>query len=263
MKFESTEWAWITGASSGIGASTARAFAKQGVGVVLTARREHILSALANDIVGAGGRAISIAADISNPLLIGEAIKKIETQIARLDIVVPCAGNELLLPFELCEAHKWHQLLNTHVVGAFETVRAALPLLKASGSREQGQGRVIFVSSIAALTGNAGNLCYAACKAAVLGGMRSLAIELSPHNVRVNAVTAGLVKTPMQERMFARIPQARQKNLIEGQPLGLGHPDDVAAAIAFLASNESRWTTGSTFAVDGGASGASSSYRHG
>jgi 3-oxoacyl-[acyl-carrier protein] reductase len=230
---------------------------------VLSARREGLLSALADEIAQAGGRAISIAADITDPSSISEAIRKIETQTGRLDIVVPCAGNEMLLPFELCSANKWHQLLNTHVVGAFETVRAALPFLKASGARAQGQGRVIFISSIAALSGNAGNLCYAACKAAVLGGMRCLAIELSPFNVRVNAVTAGLVKTPMQERMFARLPQVRQRDLIEGQPLGLGHPDDVAAAITFLASNECRWTTGSNFVVDGGASSASSSYRRG
>jgi NAD(P)-dependent dehydrogenase (short-subunit alcohol dehydrogenase family) len=253
-RFGADEWVWVSGASSGIGRAIARQLAREGVGVVLSARREEVLTELADEITGAGGRALAMPCDVSDGAALKDAVGIITQRIGRIDGVVPCAGIELLAPFKLMKPEKWSAMLNLHVIGAFEMARASLTLLKASGKRENEQGRVVFVASTAALRGWPSQSVYASCKAAVLGGMRSLAVELAPHSIRVNAVSPGLVKTDMQARMFNRIPEEQQGKLEAAHPLGLGAPEDVANAVTFLLSRESRWITGQGMVVDGGLS---------
>lgn len=253
-RFHPGEWAWVSGATSGIGRAVALRLARERVGVFLSARTAGALEDLAREITEMGGQAVALPLDVAQAAAIKDAAKEIKERAGRLDIVVPCAGVELMLPFQMASPEKWQGLWSVNVLGAFEMVRAILPQLKASGAREGGQGRVVFVSSVAGVRGWPAQTAYSACKAAVLGGMRSLAAELAPLGVRANAVACGFVETDMQRRLFARMPEESQIAMVAQHPLGLGKPDDVASAIAFLASNEAQWITGQTLVLDGGLS---------
>lgn len=253
-RFLPGEWAWVSGASSGIGRAVALRFAREGVGVFLSARTATALEDLVREIAATGGQAVALPLDVAQPAAIQDAAAQIQERAARLDIVALCAGVELMLPFQMVSPEKWQRLWSVNVLGAFEMVRAALPQLKASGRREDGQGRIVFVSSVAGVRGWPGQTAYSASKAAVLGGMRSLAAELAPMRVRANAVACSFVETDMQKRLFARMPEASRAAMVAQHPFGLGKPDDVASAIAFLASNEAQWITGQTLVLDGGLS---------
>jgi len=248
-RFSAGEVAWITGASSGIGLDLARRLAAEGVAVALSARRSGELDAAAASIREQGGQAHSLVADVADPDSVKSAAKWLKSELGRCDMVAPFAGNDLLMPLDGMSAKRWAQVLDVHVVGAMETVRAALALL-----RKAQPGRVVFLSSVAALKGWPAQSAYAAAKGAQLAAMRSLAAELAPAGVRVNAVAAGMVRTPMQERMFARMPDDKRAALEQAHPLGLGEPADISAAAAFLLSGEARWITGACLNVDGGLS---------
>ncbi len=246
------EWAWISGASSGIGEAIALHLAGLGVGVVISARSQDKLNAVAEAIQARGGKAIPLPLDITDFAAVKQAEHKIKADVGRLDVLIPCAGRELMLPFNISSPEKWLKLWEVQVLGAFEMVRTALPMLTDSGARNGGQGRVVFISSTVALRGWPSLSVYSACKAGILGGMRSLAAELAPKGIRVNAVTPGMVHTDMQKRMFARMPKDNQDAIESAHLLGMGEPADVAAAVAFLASYESKWITGESLVVDGG-----------
>jgi NAD(P)-dependent dehydrogenase (short-subunit alcohol dehydrogenase family) len=251
-RFEAGEAAWVTGASSGVGLALARKLAAEGVTVALTARRQAELDAAAEAIREAGGSALAIAADVADPESLKAAARRVAKEAGRCDMVAPLAGAELLMPLDGMSAKRWSSILDVHVTGAFETIRGALPLLRKSGARPGGQARVVLLSSVAAIKGWPGQSAYAAAKGAQLAAMRSLAAELAPAGIRVNAAAAGLVRTPMFERMVARMPDEKRAEIEQAHPLGFGEPEAVADALLFLLSSESRWITGACLAVDGG-----------
>jgi NAD(P)-dependent dehydrogenase (short-subunit alcohol dehydrogenase family) len=251
-RFEAGEVAWITGASSGIGFALASRLAAENVTVAMTARRLPELERAVAAIRSAGGAALAAPADVADPASLALAAQVIAKELGRCDIVAPFAGAEYLMPLAGMSAKRWEDVLKVHITGAFETVRSVLRLLELSGARAGMQGRVALLSSTAALKGWPGQSAYAAAKGGQIAGMRSLAAELAPKRIRVNAVAAGIVRTPLQQRLFARMPPEKQREIEQAHALGLGDAESVADAAAFLLSNESRWITGTCLNVDGG-----------
>jgi 3-oxoacyl-[acyl-carrier protein] reductase len=235
--------ALVTGASRGIGRAIAGRLAVQGAVVAAAARGAHAEEAAA-EIVAAGGRAEAVTVDVTDPAAVDAAVAGVVARHGRLDILVNNAGiarDQLLLRMKRDE---WDAVLATNLTAAFLITQAALkPMLK------QKRGRVIAISSIVGQMGNAGQANYAASKAGLIGFCKSLAREVASRNITVNVVAPGLIATDMTRALTGDVQQDWSGKI----PLGrLGTPEDVAAAVCFLASDEASYITGHVLAVNGG-----------
>lgn len=240
--------AWVTGASGGIGAAVARRLAAEGASVGLTARREAECAERAAEIEAEGGRALSLPADVTDPAALRQVVKALQEGFGRLDVVVAGAGVELVKPFTTLREADWQRVLQVNLVGAANTIQAAMPLLARQG------GSVVIVSSLAGVTGATLSSAYAAAKGGALALARSLAKELAPRRIRVNALAPGMVRTEMFDRITHRWSEEDVAAMERAHPLGFGEPEDVAGAAAFLAGDDAKWVTGATLVVDGGLS---------
>ncbi|MFL6194414.1 MAG: 3-oxoacyl-[acyl-carrier-protein] reductase [Thermoanaerobaculia bacterium] len=236
--------ALVTGASQGIGESIARLLAQQGARVVLAARNEEKLGALAAAIEAAGGRALPLALDVSRPETFGERLKGLPEDFASIDILVNNAGitaDNLLARMSL---EDWERVLRTNLTGAFALTKEVV-----RGMMKRRWGRLINISSVVGLMGNAGQANYAASKAGLIGFSKSLARELGSRNITVNVVAPGYIETAMTEKL----PEASREELTGAIALKrLGRPEDIAWAVLFLASEEGGYVTGETLNVSGG-----------
>ncbi|HEX9667912.1 MAG TPA: 3-oxoacyl-[acyl-carrier-protein] reductase [Thermoanaerobaculia bacterium] len=236
--------ALVTGASQGIGEAVARRLAEQGARVVLAARNEEKLRGVAAEIEAAGGRALPFALDVADPAAAAERLKALPEEFAAVDVLVNNAGitaDNLLARMSL---EDWERVLRTNLTGAYVLTKELL-----RGMMRRRWGRIVSVSSVVGLMGNAGQANYAASKAGLIGFSKSLARELGSRNITVNVVAPGYVETAMT----AALPEASRDELTAGIALKrLGTPDDVAWAVAYLASEEAGYVTGHVLNVSGG-----------
>lgn len=235
--------ALVTGASRGIGRAIAVTLAARGAVVVAAARGDNA-AGTARDIAAAGGRAESVGLDVTDAASVERAMADLLGRHGRLDVLVNNAGitrDQLLLRMK---REDWDAVIQTNLTAAFTCAQAALkPMIKQRG------GRIINITSVVGQSGNAGQANYAASKAGLIGFTKALALEVASRSVTVNAVAPGLIDTDMtraispgaHEDWASRIPLKR-----------LGTPEDVAFAVAFLASDEAAYITGHVLAVNGG-----------
>jgi 3-oxoacyl-[acyl-carrier protein] reductase len=236
--------ALVTGASRGIGRACALALAASGARVAVAARNVEQLESLAGEIRAKSGDVFVAPMDLGAPESIKEAIAKIAKDFGSIAILVNNAGITKDGLAMRMKQPDWDVVIATNLTGAFVAIQQALPAMM----RER-WGRIINISSLVGEMGNAGQANYAASKAGLIGLTKSIAQEMGSRNITVNAVAPGYVETDMtqglseelKEKMIANIPLKR-----------IGRPDDVAAAVRFLASEEAGYITGHVLSVNGG-----------
>jgi NAD(P)-dependent dehydrogenase (short-subunit alcohol dehydrogenase family) len=230
--------ALITGSSDrGIGGDTAQRLASEGCAVALVSRRrpERLLKRLARH----HARFIHTAGDVTNTDDLTRMVDDCLQQFGKIDVLVNNAGVEVAETLDQFQESEWRQLIEVNLNGAIALTQRALPHL-ASG------GAIVNVASALALGGCNGFSVYSASKAGMIGFTQSLAWELAPRGIRVVAVAPGLVHTPMVHKHAEHLTPEVWKQIEACHPLGMGRPHDVAAAVAFLASDDARWITGIT-----------------
>ena len=236
--------ALVTGASQGIGEAIARRLADQGARVVLAARSEDKLKRMAAEIDAGGGCARPLVLDVSQPETFAERLKSLPEDFAAVDILVNNAGitaDNLLARMSL---EDWERVLRTNLTGAFALTKEVI-----RGMMRRRWGRIVNVSSVVGMMGNAGQANYAAAKAGLIGFTKSLARELGSRNITANVVAPGYIQTAMTDKL----PEKAREELTGSIALQrLGTVDDVAAAVLFLASEEAGYITGHALNVSGG-----------
>ena len=236
--------ALVTGASRGIGCSIAKTLAQNGAHVVCVSRNVSDVQSVADEITAAGGTAAAVACDISDSDNVTKLVKETVGTHNHLDILVNNAGvtrDNLLMRMS---EDDWNTVLNINLKAAFIAIKAA-----ARTMIKQRKGRIINISSVVGLMGNAGQVNYAASKAGLIGLTKSTARELAPRGITANCIAPGYVATDMTNELGDEV----QQSLNEKIPLGrIGQVEDIAYAVAFLASDEAEYITGQTLTVDGG-----------
>lgn len=236
----------VTGASSGIGRAVAQFFSAQGSRVIIAGRSIARLKDTLTTLTGEGHSYVSGDLSVTDELkfMMDDVFEK----AGALDAIVHCAGIQKTLPLQALKETDFDELFNVNVKSA----QFIAKFLRRKGRYNKGGTSLIFITSVAANCGEPAISTYSASKAALIGLCKSLSSELSRNNIRVNCIAPGHVETEMALEFSKQLTTEQHTIIAEKHPLGLGKPEDVAHAAAFLSSDLSRWVTGTTLFVDGG-----------
>lgn len=235
----------ITGGARGIGRATTIELAQAGARVLINYQRSAgAAEALAAEIVAAGGDAFAYQADVADEQAVTGMVQAVLDRWGRIDILVNNAGITADAPLARLRPEQWQHVIDTDLTSVFLCCRAVIPTMQRAG-----YGRIVSVSSLAALAGNVGQTNYAAAKAGIIGLSRSLAREVARDGITVNVVAPGYVETDMVET----VPEALRAWALQAIAIGrFGRPEEVAAAIRFLVSPRASYITGHVLTIDGG-----------
>lgn len=237
----------VTGASKGIGAGIAKRLAAEGASVVVNyATSEEDANRTVDAIVQAGGNAIAIGGSVASEDDLARLFDQVRTAFGHIDVLVNNAGVYAMAPIEGVSVADFHRQFDTNVLGLLLATKAAVPLFPATG------GSVVNISSVVSTLAPAGGAIYSATKGAVDTITKTLAKELAPRKIRVNSVNPGMVVTE-GAKTAGFVGSPFEDWAVANSPLGrIGQPEDIAAAAAFLASDDASWITGETLRVAGG-----------
>lgn len=235
----------VTGAASGIGRVTCRVLSAMGANLILADIDENGLRET-QERCKPSDKILNI--DLSRHEQIKNEVLDATKDFGKLNGFVHLAGRSYISPLKSISAEKSREIYNLNTYAAIELAKIFIHRQVYDGAR----GSIVFISSVYGLVGSAANVGYAMSKAALHGITKSLAIELAPKNIRVNCIAPGFVKTPMMGTVKNMFNDEYTEQLQKLHPLGLGEPEDVSNAIAFLLSDAARWITGSVMSVDGG-----------
>jgi 3-oxoacyl-[acyl-carrier protein] reductase len=233
--------ALVTGATGGLGGSIARALHKQGATVAISGTRKEVLDALADELKE---RVHVLPCDLSNKDQVEALVPQAEAAMEKLDILVANAGVTKDNLFVQLRDEDWETVININLTATFRLSRAAMKTMM-----RRRHGRIIGITSVVGVTGNPGQGNYTAAKAGMIGMMKSIAKEYAKRGVTANCVAPGFIATPMTDKLNDKQREAIMTMVPANR---LGTPDDIAAAVVYLASDEAAYVTGQTLHVNGG-----------
>jgi NAD(P)-dependent dehydrogenase (short-subunit alcohol dehydrogenase family) len=240
--------AFVSGAGTGIGQAAAIAFASAGASVALIGRTSRSLTDTLRLIEGSGGRGVAIECDVSKEEDVIRAISETTEKLGRLDFAFNNAGVEqpATAAADLSSA-EWHRQIGINLDGVFYAMKHQIAWMAAHGG-----GAIVNTSSGAGMKGFAGQAGYCAAKFGVIGLTKAAALDCAAQNIRVNAVSPGIISTPMMDRFTGGTEEGR-RGAIAQEPIGrAGHPDEIAGTVLWLCSDLAAFTVGAAFVVDGG-----------
>ena len=242
--------AWISGATSGIGAETARLFAEEGANVAIVGRRFALAQRLARVLEGGSRGALALRCDVSREIQVRNSIRQTIRHFGRLDIVVNNAGMVHVKPLHRYTEQEWDRVMDVNVKSMFFSLKHALPHL-----RRAGRSWIVNVGSISSFVGQALTPVYTTSKHAIVGLTKSIALDYAADGIRCNCVCPGITDTPMlREHLNTQSnPEAALAKRLRRVPLGIAlTPEDVAKTILFLSCEDSSGITGTTLTIDAG-----------
>jgi NAD(P)-dependent dehydrogenase (short-subunit alcohol dehydrogenase family) len=239
----------VTGAARGIGRAIAATAAAEGAAVALVDVLADQLGATASELAENGSKVAAAVGDITDEDSVRRAVDQVTAELGPVTVLVNNAGKNSYADATRMTVQEWDSVFDVDLKGAWLMARAVLPAMI-----ERRHGAIVNIASIHSNLTTAGMFPYAAAKSGLVGMTRSLALDVAPHNVRVNAVSPGFIATDLLEEFFDTLPDARAKAL-DVHPLGrIGTPENVAEVVCFLASEAAAFVTGANWSVDGGLS---------